>query len=220
MSKRHFAGRTSNRNTRWTINYDGPSFLPYKFNTVHTYSETVSLTTTGTFTLNHGWRCINIISPDASGGIKVSGFDQMSPLYERWRVNYAHIDLRCWSGDTNAAYQMSLRAAASSATPTDIEIEKQQPLTQMRFLGTQNSGSSQVRFSYGVKPDFLMGRKTIYDDNGVTNGDATTGPTQQARWSLLVENVEALDVVDVTVMVLIKYYVTWYIRELQPISPA
>lgn len=219
VKRRKNANSYKNRNTKWIIRYNGPTFMASEFFTKHTFTQTdrklTGLAPTIAFSLN----ILNLATCDPSDAQNgVSGLDEMNQLYDKWRVNYAVLDIRFWNSETDENFEVIVRPRAGEVLPTMIQEEREQPYVKYGVMGVQGSSRANLRLVSAINPNALSRRKLVFDDDALTNGTQTTGPIENYRWGIMISNLEGNNVVNMLVMTKITYYVRWYDKIL--VSPS
>jgi len=153
------------------------------------------------------YRANSVFDPDRTGiGHQPRGFDQLTPLYNRYRVDALKWEVKFMSA--NVGYNACVIPVNGAQTYTSIvdigESSSEAPIK------TQGVGATSIIFS-GVIPLWqLQGRSAIsYHTDDVTAAVNTTNPVETIDFHIVVQNFNAVSLI-VNYVVTLTYDTVWF----------
>jgi hypothetical protein len=167
-------------------------------------SPATTLTGVVTYRLNGPY------DPDAAvGGGQPRGYDQLTPIYDQYRVVRADVEI-IFSDPSAVYYYCGYRVRRNADTTTAGLTYGQAvdlPLTKIEHLST--TGNRQRRFKFSINPGKVFGMtdRQVEDDPNFASA-ANTVPTNQAVVDVIAL-CTAASAIDASVQIRIQYHTVW-----------
>lgn len=150
------------------------------------YVQTVSFSVAaGTYAENQ-FRANSVFDPDLTGtGGQPLGFDNLSPLFQKYRVNSFSFEVQMMS--LNASYKGVVVAINGAETPTTYDEICEYPRAQQRGIGF--NGSPTAIFKGKVLLSRLMGKsQDAYHIDDLTGSVVTGNPSEALNFHVGIQN--------------------------------
>lgn len=213
---RHFYKRRTRRN-RTSRMVSNMSPLPDRFFTKLMYSDANALTFAGTGTpMYHQYRINSLFDPNYTGtGHQPLGFDQLSTLYNRYRVYGMKYKVTFVNRDTVYQVDVAIQNRPNTTLHTVMDTVYESPYSQKTTLGIEGSGAS-IRILKGyVSCAKILGiSKTELKTDDENSAIVSQNPTHSPMLTLYIFNQTSNQAAVVSTRVELVYFCEFYDRKL------
>lgn len=151
---------------------------------------------------------LNGITDILGGGEQPLGFDELTPIYERYVVTAASISLRLINNDDDGLL-VALIPATSNTLFGGLENAVSQPYSKQVMLGNALA-KSQGTLKHYMMVKALTGKKPFSEEDYV--GTAVANPIKEVFWMMFWQNMLGNFNFDISVVMEVIYYVSWFQR--------
>lgn len=218
--KRRGGKRRRKKGAAWhqkLITFKGLSFLPDKYQCRMVAYQSTQLE--ALFPLVQEQVSVINASGVFFGSEDVNGFDIMKSLYMRWRVGFFTVKMTV----TNMSVQsinVNTLFRKDNTVLSDPEEIQEQPWSRRMVVNGTNGGRTTRTMRGSINPSRLFGRKIKYDDDGITNGVDSTGPSEIPTLQIYIESNDINSATPTLINLRIDYkvmmWITWYDRKIIP----
>lgn len=210
INRKKMRKNVNKRGKATLVNTSGLSPLPSRYITKMKYAQAVTLSGTGMQT--YQWNLNSIFSPSRTGGPgshQPHGFDQFSPLYNRYRVFATRYVVTVANDNYNIHYAV---LPSNSAIPpiTNVSEARENPRCQ---YACQNPGGTLKKITGKVNLPALTGRtKSQYMSDDSYQSIIAASPTEIMSLSVYSQGLNDDTGVSMshTINVLLEYYVEFF----------
>lgn len=141
----------------------------------------------------------------ALGGGQPMGYDQLSALYLRYRVNSCSIKVN-FSNLTNVPCYVVAYPLTTSSIPAGLQNDLEQRYSKNKMLGG-NASRGFCSLTNSVNIAKIMGQPTILDDK--YQSSTGSDPLQVIYWNISIYSVDSTTLLNVPASIEITYHVTF-----------
>ncbi len=208
FARRRKGGRYKKRGGRALSIIRGPTFMPDTIMNKHVFSQLFSVTGAGA-TAESQFSINNIFNVLVGGSaVQPMGFDQMTPMYERWQVFASKIDLTIINAETDGLHVLVFPFADTSAGFSSEQANSMQRARQVVLSGALG-GTNVKTIRHFVKMKDIVGRQ-VFDIN--YTGSDVAAPSKVSLWTLYFETMTGVGIT-AQIRIKITYYVKWFERK-------
>jgi len=201
--------RKKSRGYKTLVNLNSLAPIAQRYITKMKYAEVVTTSLGGgTYAITR-WNLNSIFDPNQGGiGTQPYGFDQLSPLYNRYRVIGCKYNIYCTSSD-GSPLQIAAVATNETISPGSISEVRSNPRAKYIMQGT---GASLRKLSGNVYIPSLVGRtKAQYMADDRYQAVVTGSPNELALLTVFAGPVgEGSSLISVTYNVQLEYLVEFF----------
>lgn len=173
----------------------------------HRYFENVTLVSSAGVPAFQRFRANGMYDPNQTGvGHQPLYYDQMTPIYNHWKVIGAKISVQFIpTASTTVPQFVGIIADDDTSTSVDINTLNEQPDTRRKQIAFNNNRPVRITHTYSAKKVYgpsVMGNNRL-------EGDATADPTEQFYFTLYNCPVDGSTAVGVSALVTIDYIAVW-----------
>lgn len=198
----------------------GPTIVPDEYVTCMKYDNELTLVAVNPGDIvDHLFRGNSIFDPDNSiGGGQPAGMAELSAIYGRYRVNASSISLSVLpSGADDQPFQAVLLPTAEPLAPTSGTLTRYMsiPYAKWACSGRYNMRPIRIKHYMTTKKMFVKkaaGADENYAGQASTSTVSGSNPVFQWYYQIFVSDYERDATWSATLMVRMKYYVTFYQR--------
>lgn len=190
----------------WLIRCYGP-FMKIGFQgnyhrTTLKYVETLNFSVSALSFADHLFRANSVFDPNSTGtGGQPLGFDTLSAIYNRYRVNSYRYHVEMMS--VSVSYKGACALVNGNETPTSLDEIIEYPLSQLKCIGF--SGSPTGIFTRKEELSHLQGKSQIsYHSDDLTGAIVNTNPTEVIDLHVAIQNDNA------STLALFTTCIMWY----------
>lgn len=201
--------------------FRGLTFLPQKYNCCHVYHDFEYFSSELAF-INFQYSLLDLINPGFDTPDRAyDGFFQLAGVYNQWRITSVDWSIQSTNDGANPHQLLVLPRQDDTTFSIDNQMA-QQAYVKTRMVGAASGSRATVFLSGRVNMSTLIGRKVVFDDEGLTSGIGTdvANPTEVWSLNLLWANPGSSPEPDIAVAYHIKLVanVTWWDRDIIPVT--
>lgn len=190
----------------------GPNIAPDTYSVKMVYQMSTSLSSSSGAATHHVYRGNSVHDPDLTGtGTQPAGHDELSALYNRWRVMGSQIEVTAMSSNAVVPDDLVLRPATSS-TPIGgtTEAFSEQPYAQRR-TGFSKEQKFYLKQYMSTPKMFGVSKNQVKSEESYAGG--VTNPDIDWYWLVSYQPVDKTTTQGIYLVVRITFYVTYYQRK-------
>lgn len=181
------------------------------------YCETITLNPGVGLNTTHIFSANGCYDPNTTGvGHQPYGFDQLMSMYNHFTVVGSQCTIKLANSSGSLPYYAGILlrdSATATSTTLDTSLILEQPGNKMKLLGYGASGAgggpNSMKCKFSTRKFFTKNRGAIIED-ALLRGDATSNPTEQAYYHIMLAPQTASDDINLqAIMVIIDYYVVF-----------
>lgn len=198
--------------------------FPREYVTQITYAENITITATTGAPNSYLYSMNGLYDPNISGtGGQPRYFDTLcganngTAPYYNYRVFASKISIAAMPATTTTDtlamrgwLGLGLYNTTATGPATLAEMQARGDY-KTKFINYWYASNSMAKMKRYAKPQHLFDIKDVKDDDGL-QGDYTANPSKQGRWAITWVPFNETSTVTISVLVKIKYYVTFYNR--------
>lgn len=179
----------------------------------HRYVQSFQLVNTGTPTVpaHQQFRLNSLYDPDYSGtGHQPYYYDQLAALYNYYTVYGCSVEIEAGTETTTSTVLLVMGPALDSATPTDLELQKERPQSRWAMLDAGGEAKTIQRY-YRIHSIFGRTKRQVLSDD-TFSATSNNNPYKQVYLNINAIATDKTAVATVNCNITITYYAQWYGR--------
>lgn len=201
VTRRRLTGMYQKSNVSFGLGF--PKIVKMK----HRYCQTVRLVSTSGVPQYQRFRANGMYDPDQTGGgHQPLWYDQMTPLYNHWKVIGAKISVTFIpTASTTVPQHVGICADDDTTSSLDINTLQEQSDTRKSAIAFNNARPTRLTHKFSAKKVYggsIMGNNRL-------EGDANADPTELFYFTIFNAAVDASTSVGVDAIVTIDYIAVW-----------
>ena len=184
-----------------------PTAFPDRLLIKQRYSSALNWSATGQIDNVFPFNNLNDVDATASGDQLPNLYDELSTIYNRFKVYASKIEVEVVNLSETEPVEMII-VAQNNSSATNVRTLKENPYSKTYVCGVMDGGRPVVRRSMYISAKKLAGDQL---SNSTYSGTTTTDPSIKFHWIVCGSSLGAGNL-DCSVRILITYYVAWYHR--------